>query len=88
MRQSSLRVITDALQCDPGEPREAENAATGGREIDNPTARIRASIGDRNDNTAPNSVIGNADPAPEPQRLVRGGQCTIIQMLAAGGVRA
>jgi len=53
VRQPFLRVIADALQRDPGEPREAEDAATGGREIDNPTARIRAPIGDRDNNTAP-----------------------------------
>ena len=56
----SLRLIADPLQRDPGEPREAEDAATGGREIDHPTARIWASIGDRNDDTAPISVIGKS----------------------------
>ena len=85
---SSLRVIADPLQRDPGEPREAEDPATGGREIDHPTARIWAPIGDRNDNTAPISVIGNAHLAPEGQRLVRGGQCTIVQMATARRVCA
>src|SRR5438034_6457427 len=33
----TLRVIADPLQRDPGEPREAEDPATGGREIDHPT---------------------------------------------------
>jgi hypothetical protein len=86
--QPFLRIIADTLQRDPGEPREAEDAAPGGREIDHPTARKWVPISDRNDNTAPISVIGNAHPAPEWQRLVRGGQCTIIQMLTAGRVCA
>jgi len=34
--------------------------------------------------TTPRCVIGNAHPAAERQRLVRGGQCIIMQMATAG----
>jgi hypothetical protein len=67
-----------------GKPREAEDASTGGREIDHSTARIRAPISYGNDNTAPISAVGNSHPAAERQRLVRGGQCTIMQSATAG----
>src|SRR5262249_58180423 len=50
----SLRLIVDPLQRDAGEPRKTEGAATGGREIDHSSARIKAPISDRKNNTLPN----------------------------------
>src|SRR5690242_19983735 len=50
-----------------GKPREAEDASTGGREIDHSTARIRAPISYGNDNTAAISAVGNPHPAAERQ---------------------
>ena len=82
----SLRLIADPLQRDPGEPRETEDAAAGGGEIDHSSARERAPISDRNDNTVPIGVIGHAHAAAERQRLVRGGQFTIVQMATAGSL--
>jgi hypothetical protein len=57
---------------------------TSGRDIDDPSAYIRAPIRDRDDDTAAIGVIGNAHSAPEGQCFMRGGQCAIMQSATAG----
>src|SRR5262245_62302949 len=60
-----LRTGPHLLHGDSSEPRETQSAGTSGRDINHPTAHIRASIGDRDDDTAAIGVIGNMRRLPK-----------------------
>src|SRR5262249_61434135 len=65
---------------------DAQRFGGGRRHVDHAAANERAAVVDAHRHRAPRIDVGDAQPRPERQRAVGGGQFVLVELLAARGV--
>src|SRR5262245_39078577 len=86
-RPRRLRLLDD-VDLDLGDALagDAERFGGGCRHVDYAAANERAAVVDAHRHRAPGIDVGDAQPRPERQRAVGGGQFVLVELLAARGV--